>query len=148
MAQEIGAMLEGLLSVYPEFEPTAHSEAQIAQWGVYFEKAKCLNPRFESVSDDNTPCKLSLPLYMLTAHLYAMSGLGADYGIDGGGALVASASVGDVSTSFQAAPYSNSGSPNFDYFYSQTKYGQEYLAWLQSQAGLLYANNGGRLCYR
>lgn len=134
-------LLQELLKVYPEFKEVAESETQVEQWGVYFNKAKCLNSNFESVSDENMPCKLALPLFMLTAHLFVMAGLADEVGIQGGGALVASASVGDVSTSFQSAPYTNSGNPNFDYFYSQTKYGQEYLAWLQSQAGILYVNN-------
>lgn len=134
-------LLERLILVYPEFKPLSLTDEQKEQWEVFFHKAKCLFPRFKNVSDDNGKCELALPLFMLTAHLFVMAGLGESESIQGGGGLVNSSSVGDVSVSFSEAPYQSSGTPSFDYYYSQTKYGQEFLAWLQMQSGLKYVNN-------
>lgn len=140
---ELFAMLEALLKVYPEFKELAQTEEQIAQWEVYFHKAQCLIPNFKKVNNDNVfqKCAYSLPLFMVVAHLFVMDGLAQTIGINSSSGSVAGSSVGDVSISFNSAPYLSTKSPNFNYWWGLTKYGQEYLAWLDTQSGLRYVNN-------
>lgn len=136
------AMLEALLKVYPEFKELAQTEEQIAQWEVYFHKAQCLIPNFAKVNNDNynTNCRFALPLFMVVAHLFVMDGLAQSIGINASSGSVASSSVGDVSIGFNSAPYTLGKSPNFNYWWGLTKYGAEYLAWLDTQSGLRYVN--------
>lgn len=131
-------LLQGLLKVYPEFKPLAETAEQIEQWQIYFNKAKCLIPKFAKVTDENLSenCRLALPLFMVTAHYFVMDGLAESIGLNSTGGSISSSSVGDVSVSFNSPPYANTSSPNFDYFWSATKYGQEYLAWLDTQSGI------------
>ena len=133
-------LLQRLLKVYPEFKPLAETQEQQEQWEIYFNKAKCLIPNFASVTDENIQCKLALPLFMVVTHLFVMAGLAQDIGISVSGGSVASANVGDVSIGLNTPPYANSSSPSFDFWWSATKYGQEYLAWLATQSGLRYVN--------
>lgn len=133
-------LLQRLIKVYPEFEPLAQTEEQIEQWEIYFHKAKCLIPRFAKVTDEKIKCELAIPLFMVVAHLFVFDGLAESIGLTGGGGSINSTSVGDVSISFNQPPYSNTSSPNFDYYWSSTKYGQEYLAWLDTQSGIRWIN--------
>lgn len=133
-------ILDRLALVYPEFKPLTQTQEQIEQWEVYISKAKCLYPRFKSVDNDTTNCELINPLLMITAHLFVMAGLASSVGIQGGNGLVNSSSVGDVSVGFSEPPFNSSGTPSFSYYWSQTKYGQEFLAWLEMQSGMKYVN--------
>ena len=133
-------LLQRLLKVYPEFKPLAETQEQQEQWDIYFNKAKCLIPNFASVTDDNIKCELALPLFMVVAHLFVMDGLAQDIGINASSGSVASSSVGDVSISFNAGAYTLTKSPNFNYWWGLTKYGAEYLAWLDTRSGLRYVN--------
>lgn len=137
------AMFEALLKVYPEFKPLAQTAEQIEQWEVYFNKAKCLIPKFAKVSNENvtTNCRYALPLFMVVSHLFVMDGLAQEIGINASSGSVASSSVGDVSISFNSAPYTLSKNPNFNYWWGLTKYGAEFLAWLDTQSGLRYVNH-------
>lgn len=134
-------LLQRLLKVYPEFKPLAETAEQQEQWEVYFHKAKCLIPRFAKVTNENILCELALPLFMVTAHLFVVDGLAESIGLNASSGSVASSSVGDVSISFNSAPYTLSKNPNFNYWWGLTKYGAEYLAWLDMQSGLRYVNN-------
>ena len=129
-------LLQRLLKVYPEFKPLAETAEQIEQWEIYFHKAKCLIPKFAKVTDDDIKCELALPLFMVVAHYFVMDGQAESIGLTATGGSISSSSVGDVSVSFNTPPYSNTASPNFDYWWSATKYGQEYLAWLDTQSGI------------
>lgn len=133
-------LLDRLILVYPEFKPLTQTPEQKEQWGVFFDKAKCYYPRFKRVDDNSTDCELINPLLMITAHLFVMAGLAKDIGINGGSGLVNNSSVGDVSVGFSEPPFSLSGTPSFAYYWSQTKYGQEFLAWLEMQSGMKYVN--------
>lgn len=133
-------LLQRLLKVYPEFKSLAETAEQLEQWEIYFQKAKCLIPKFARVTDDNIKCELALPLFMVVAHLFVMDGLAESIGINASSGSVASSSVGDVSIGFNSAPYTLSKNPNFNYWWGLTKYGAEFLAWLDTQSGLRYVN--------
>ena len=140
---QLTPILQGILKVYPELKGLFETENQIEQWEIYVNKAKCLIPNFKIVTDDNlnNTCDLALPLFMVTAHLAIIGGLGEAIGITASNGSVASSSVGDVSISFNTPAYANTKNPNFNYWWSLTKYGAEYLAWLETQSGLRYVNN-------
>lgn len=127
--------LNGFLGVYPEFKPLFMKNPEtIANFEAIKSKVLCLYPEFANVKE----CK-RFPLYALVAHYFVMGGFASSIGILAQKGLVASSSVGDVSVSYQSAPYSTKGN-DFTYFLSLTPYGMEYLAWLQRQAGLTYVN--------
>ena len=106
------------------------------------QKAKCLIPKFAKVTDENLSenCRLALPLFMVTAHLFVMDGLAESIGINASSGSVSSSHVGDVSIGFNSAPYTLSKNPNFNYWWGLTKYGAEFLAWVDTQSGLRYVN--------
>ena len=109
--------LNGFLDVYPEFKPLFMKNPEtIANFDAIKSKVLCL-----------------------VAHYFVMGGFASSIGILAQKGLVASSSVGDVSVSYQSAPYSTKGN-DFTYYLSLTPYGMEYLAWLQRQAGLTYVN--------
>ena len=131
MANE--AILAKFLSIYPEFAPVLQSEAQIQSFNAIVSKVSCLYPEFSDLEE----CCQSYPFFMLVAHYFVMGGFSASINITAQSGLVASSSVGDVSISYQSNP---SAKDEFSYFLSQTKYGQEYLAWLKRQSGLVIVN--------
>lgn len=127
--------LRQFLEVYQEFKNAITLQDDVDSFMVVFDKIKCLYPEFR----DFTKCKTLFPFYMLVAHYSVMAGLGESIGLLPQKGLTASSSVGDVSVSYQASPYSTKGD-ELTYFLSLTPYGIEYLAWLARQAGLRIVN--------
>lgn len=129
------AILARFVGIYPEFKPLldldSPDSAQNDSFFAVCEKISCLYSEFSDLSK----CCQSYPFLMLVAHYFVMGGFSASIGITGSGAgLVASSSVGDVSVSYQSNPTATKGD-EFTYFLSQTRYGQEYLAWLKRRVG-------------
>lgn len=127
--------LRQFLEVYQEFKKAITLQDDVDSFMIVFDKIKCLYPEFRNF----TKCKTLFPFYMLVAHYSVMAGLGESIGILPQKGLTASSSVGDVSVSYQASPYSTKGD-ELTYFLSLTPYGIEYLAWLARQAGLRIVN--------
>lgn len=127
-------LLAFFLYVYPEFKPLFKDKESIE----YF---TMLSDKVISVYFSNKPLKSKAdryPLFMLIAHKLVMSGFSKSIGILSQDGAIASSSVGEVSVSFQATPYSNGD--EFTYNLSLTPYGREYLEWLARQAGLRIVN--------
>lgn len=132
---DINTYLNEFLKVYPEFKPLFIKDNEnVANFETTFLKVICLYQEF------NNPCKCDkFPLFALVAHYFVMGGFASSIGILSQKGLVSSSSVGDVSVSYQASPYSTKGN-DFTYFLSLTPYGMEYLAYLQRKAGVVYVN--------
>lgn len=127
-------LLAYFLYVYPEFKSLFKDKESIE----YF---TMLSDKVISVYFSNKPLKSKAdryPLFMLIAHKLVMSGFSKSIGILSQDGAIASSSVGEVSVSFQATPYSNGD--EFTYNLSLTPYGREYLEWLARQAGLRIVN--------
>ena len=126
--------LTQFLVVYPEFNPVfaTDTEAQ-AYFDMLFSKLQCTFPEYSNLAT----CNIQYPFYMIVAHNLVMDGYGKSIGILPQNGSISSSTVGGVSVGYQANPY---GQDSFSYYLSLSKYGREYLAWLQRQAGLLYAN--------
>lgn len=127
-------LLAYFLYVYPEFKPLFKDKESIE----YF---TMLSDKVISVYFSNKPLKSKAdryPLFMLIAHKLVMSGFSKSIGILSQDGAIASSSVGEVSVSFQATPYSNGD--EFTYNLSLTPYGREYLEWLARQAGIRIVN--------
>ena len=130
---EIPKELQNLIKLFPELAPTMQSQEDIEEWEAVLKKVKCI---YQEFAQPRTECE-AYPLLVLVAHYGVINGLGNDIGITRADGVVASSSVGDVSVSFQTQPY---GSNEFTYFLGLTKYGLEFLAWLNRRSGLYYAN--------
>jgi len=129
-------ILDKFLKIYPEFKPVLETDEQKELFYAQVEKVSCLYPEFKDLSK----CCQSLPFLALVAHYFVVGGFAVSIGITSSQqGVLASSSVGDVSVSYQASPYSSKGD-EFTYFLGTTKYGQEYLAWLKRQSGLSYVN--------
>ncbi len=118
---------------FPELKPTASTKEGLERWQNVMKKVKCI---YQEYSQPENICT-AYPLFALTAHYGIIEGLGKEVGIVRADGVVASSSVGDVSVSFQTQPYGNN---EFTYFLGLTKYGLEFLAWLNRRSGLYYAN--------
>lgn len=118
---------------FPELKPTASTKEGLEKWQNVMKKVKCI---YQEYSQPENICT-AYPLFALTAHYGIIEGLGKEVGIVRADGVVASSSVGDVSVSFQTQPYGNN---EFTYFLGLTKYGLEFLAWLNRRSGLYYAN--------
>lgn len=121
------------LTLYPEFGVITNTDIGGENFNATCAKVQCVYSEF---SDLSKCCEL-YPYLALVAHYFVDSGFAESIGIlPNSAGLVANSSVGDVSVGYQSSPYSD----EFSYFLGKTKYGQEYLAWLKRQAGLLYVN--------
>lgn len=130
---EIKDVANKFLTIYPEFKECLNDLSNFESVCV---KVSCIYSEFSNLST----CKDLYPYLALCAHYFVMGGFSASVGIVSSQiGLIASSSVGDVSVSYQGSPYANKGD-DFTYFLAQTKYGQEYLAWLARQSGLGYVN--------
>lgn len=131
-------LLAFFLDLFPEFKPlAAKEEPNYKTFLNTFEKVKCLYLEYKNVNDTNIKECEYLPFFLLVAHYITIGGAGLDVvSMSKPGGLVASASVGDVSTSYQQNPYKDS----FEYFLSQTTYGQQYLSFLSRKSGVRYVN--------
>lgn len=118
---------------FPELKPTASTREGLEKWQNVMKKVKCI---YQEYAQPENICS-AYPLFALTAHYGIIEGLGKEVGIVRADGVVASSSVGDVSVSFQTQPYGNN---EFTYFLGLTKYGLEFLAWLNRRNGLYYAN--------
>ncbi len=130
-------ILDKFLTIYPEFKPVCESDEQKARFDSVVAKVQCIYTEFK----DLDKCSDLYPFLALTAHYFVVGGNAESIGIVStqGTGLIASSSIGDVSVSYQASPYSTKGD-DFTYFLASTRYGQEYLAWLARQTGLNYVN--------
>lgn len=121
------------LQTYQEFE-----NVPMLQVINMFSKIACTYPRFKDIvkSKEPTMCE-TYPFFMLVAHYLAIEGKATQAGFNQSGGVVSSSSIDGVSVSYAIAPYKDS----FQYFFQQTPYGQEYLAWLASNNSMVFINN-------
>lgn len=122
------------ITTYKEFKPLTTNEDDISNIETMMDKIKCLYPNF---NDIDLTCDKVYPFFMLVAHYLVINGYAVSIGLNKNNGLVASSSIDSVSISYQTAPYNN----NFDYFFGQTPYGMEYLAYLASISSVKLINN-------
>lgn len=140
--QEYIDLLKGFVATYPEFKSLFFNEDnEITNFDIFVthvEKIRCEYKEFY----DLKKCKNLYPFYMLLAHsislntIFSNGRLSWNYGNQGG--LVQSASTGNVSISKDNTPYNKN---TYDAYLAQTRYGQEFLAWLLRNRGFKYVNN-------
>lgn len=113
------------------------------------DKVKCLDKRFQCISDSHLHnCTLLYKFLALLAHYVIVSGIITQESIPGlqspfsNTQRISSVSLGDASINFDNSMFNpaNSGSA-FKSFLSTTTYGREYLAMIQESTGFLYINN-------
>lgn len=141
-------LLRAFVKVYPEFSLILDDENLIARFYTIVDKVKYFFTKYECMSDAHIHKGCEYMFYLLLAHFAFLEGMAptpedaaAVAGLAGAGDLVSSASVGDVSISFdtstQAAPYSQSA---FKQYLAKTKWGREYLALLDYTVGVHLVN--------
>lgn len=118
------------VKAYPEFKPLTETQDGIDSIENTMEKILCLSSYsdFRELKNDINNCSLRYPFFMLVAHYLVINGYGVAIGINKPNGLISSSSIDSVSVSYQTAPYNN----NFDFFFGQTPYGMEYLAYIAS----------------
>ena len=121
------------IETYKEFKGIESSEVINM-----FQKIGCIYPKYKDLAKENNPdlCN-AYPFFMLTAHYLCIEGKAEVVGINRSNGVVSSSSIDGVSISYATMPYKD----NFQYFFSQTPYGQEYLAYINSNNIMLYVNN-------
>lgn len=136
LENENNILLKLFLETYPEFKPLLENNRDDIL--KMFNKIVCLYPSYKQLLENNCVnlhC-LVYPFFMLVAHYLVVNGFGAILGITKPNGLMASSSIDSVSVSYQTSPFKD----NFQFFFSQTSYGLEYLAYLNSQSGLMLIN--------
>ena len=74
------------------------------------------------------------PFFMLVAHYLCIEGKAEVAGFNRSAGVVSSSSIDGVSVSYVAPPLKDS----FQYFFSKTPYGQEYLAYISTNNVMMY----------
>ena len=135
--ESLPILLQHFLQTYKEFNPLLeNNKDDILRM---FEKIACLYPSYKKLltqDDIYLSCGLYYPFFMLVAHYLIVNGFGVLVGINKPSGIVTSSSIDSVSVSYQTAPFKD----NFQYFFSQTPYGLEYLAYLNTQSGIMLIN--------
>lgn len=126
-------LLDFFLSIYPEFKALQDKQVILNM----FKKISLLYPSYKPTEPLDTERAEIYPFTMLVAHYLVIGGYALEIGLNKPSGLVASSSIDGVSVSYQAQITKD----QFQYFFSQTPYGQEYLAYLNTQAGLRLINN-------
>lgn len=103
-----------------------------------FVKISCIYPSYKDLikQDKPDPCN-AYPFFMLVAHYLCVEGKAELAGYNKSAGVVSSSSIDSVSVSYVTPPYKD----NFQYFFSQTPYGQEYLAYISTNNVMMYINN-------
>ena len=126
-------LLDFFLSIYPEFSALTNKQSILNM----FKKISLLYPSYAPKYPMDYERAEIYPFFMLVAHYLVIGGYALEIGLSKPSGLVASSSIDGVSVSYQAQITKD----QFQYFFSQTPYGQEYLAYLNTQAGLRLINN-------
>ena len=121
------------LQTYAEFKSVAFQDVVNM-----FVKISCIYPKYKDLVQKNDPnlCD-TYPFFMLVAHYLCIEGKAEAAGFNRSGGVVSSSSIDSVSVSYVTPPYKD----NFQYFFSQTPYGQEYLAYISTNNVMMYVNN-------
>ena len=126
-------LYELFISTYKEF-----ADVEFAEVIKMFAKIACIYSKYKNLTQTNTPALCdTYPFFMLVAHYLSIEGKAEVSGSFKGNGVVASSSIDGVSVSYAAPVYKD----NFQYFFTQTPYGQEYLAYLASNNSMMYVNN-------
>ena len=126
-------ILDSFLIIYPEFSSLKNKRNVLNM----FKKISLLYPSYAPKNPFDTERSEIYPFFMLVSHYLVIGGYALETGLNKPSGLVASSSIDGVSVSYQAQITKD----QFQYFFSQTPYGQEYLAYLNTQAGLRLINN-------
>lgn len=133
------ALIDDFILTYPEFTPLFQTGGSITPEGqalfdVVLNKVQCLYPEYQ----DLTQCLNKYPLFMLIAHTLVIEGRAVSIGIKVPTGNKTSSSVGGVSVSYQVN--SSYGDNDYGYYLSFTKYGKEYLAFIDRNNCMVYVN--------
>lgn len=129
----ITVTIDEFYTYFPEFNTddyTTVATAALTRAQVYITLKNC-----GRLKDD----KRKLAIYLLTAHLTTLMYKNAQGDTASANGRVASASVGEVSVSYETLPTS---SDDFDYWLSLTPYGLELLALLNTITAIPYYFGG------
>ena len=121
------------LQTYAEFKSVAFQDVINM-----FVKISCIYPKYKELVQTSDPSLCdTYPFFMLVAHYLCIEGKAEVAGFNRSGGVVSSSSIDGVSVSYATPLHKD----NFQYFFSQTPYGQEYLAYINTNNVMMYVNN-------
>ena len=128
----LAANLEEFLNIFPQFNTPEYSGMS----GFYF------NDTYYWACDEwdikTFKSRINMAIYLMTAHRLTLNKI-AQTGQDGQGGKVSSASVGEVSVSYESIPNAD----KFTYWLSLSPYGLELLGLLETLTAIPKYYGGG-----
>lgn len=118
------------LQTYPEFKAVPYEVVCDM-----FLKITCIYPKYKDLEQTSEAIPPEVyPFFMLVAHYLCIEGKAEIAGFNRSAGVVSSSSIDGVSVSYVAPPLKD----NFQYFFSKTPYGQEYLAYISTNNVMMY----------
>lgn len=100
-----------------------------------FLKITCIYPKYKDLEQTSEAIPPEVyPFFMLVAHYLCIEGKAEAAGFNRSAGVVSSSSIDGVSVSYVSPPLKD----NFQYFFSKTPYGQEYLAYISTNNVMMY----------
>ena len=125
-------IVKAFINVYIEFEPMIKDAKTLSYIESTMQKVASIYPQYDVFTKSNKK-KMFYPFCMLVAHYLVITNKASSIGLNRSVGIVSSSSIDGVSVSYQTQQTRD----NFQYFFNQTPYGQEYLAYLNTQNGLM-----------
>lgn len=118
------------LQTYPEFKAVPYEVVCDM-----FLKITSIYPKYKDLDKTSEAIPPEVyPFFMLVAHYLCIEGKAEIAGFNRSAGVVSSSSIDGVSVSYVSPPYKDS----FQYFFSKTPYGQEYLAYISTNNVMMY----------
>ena len=118
------------LKTYPEFKAVPYEIVCNM-----FLKITSIYPKYKDLEQASEAIPPEVyPFFMLVAHYLCIEGKAEVAGFNRSAGVVSSSSIDGVSVSYVAPPLKD----NFQYFFSKTPYGQEYLAYIGTNNVMVY----------
>lgn len=118
------------LQTYPEFKAVPYEVV-----GDMFLKITSIYPKYKDLEQTSEAIPPEVyPFFTLVAHYLCIEGKAEIAGFNRSAGVVSSSSIDGVSVSYVAPPLKD----NFQYFFSKTPYGQEYLAYISTNNVMMY----------
>lgn len=118
------------LQTYPELKAVPYEVV-----GDMFLKITSIYPKYKDLEKTSEPIPPEVyPFFMLVAHYLCIEGKAEIAGFNRSAGVVSSSSIDGVSVSYVSPPLKDS----FQYFFSKTPYGQEYLAYISTNNVMMY----------
>ena len=118
------------LQTYPEFKAVPYEIVCDM-----FLKITSIYPKYKDLEQTSEAIPSEVyPFFMLVAHYLCIEGKAEVAGFNRSAGVVSSSSIDGVSVSYVVPPLKD----NFQYFFSKTPYGQEYLAYISTNNVMMY----------